>query len=345
MIRRSPSVCRGTLILASVSLLPLLLPISGCTSGDHARGATHSKCEEAPWVAPMNSQQFEEHLAFEVVERPAAQAEALPLAAVPLILGAIKIAIPLIQKVIRNEGAKFEATSSISTFAPMSVERSLTNSLARPTLLTTSDFFVLRVVDIPADKFKSLPQAERNAWEKLKFSSDSSKTVLNSLLSEDASSQMREAMDKATQRLSGNTRYLAFAGVGTVTPAKGKEEFHIKLSKYVFAARKAKAVGGVLSKLDKRDDRFVVSITPPQGLSATAGGAFGASVAFPISLAKSSLEVSTIDQSSPPIAVPPFKTWNFSASLVETSDFKAVLNKLADEVGKLNPEDLVQKLQ
>jgi hypothetical protein len=287
---------------------------------------------------------------FKVVTEKPAAAQGL-LAVAPLVIGALKIAIPLIQKVVRNEGAKFEATSVASAYVPMSVERDMRQG-ERPILSNDAAYYVLRIVTISEDDLKTLTPQEQAAWHELKISGPrfDRSALLDKLTpsNEPRVSSLRVALQEQINKQAGSPNaYLAFAAVGSFSRQKesGNEEFYITFDRYTFNARKAKALTGTVSRLDKRDDRLVVAITPPQGLTAAAGGAYGASMAFPLTLSTSPLEVTESNTSSHPIAVPPFKTWNLTASLVETSDFKAVLEKLAEQVGKLDPEDLVSKLQ
>lgn len=313
--------------------------VAGCATGARERPPAGT----AAWAMPVNTGKFKEHVVARTWEGSAG-AEAHAILPAAILVGVLKFALPLFERLIRDAGAGFAAKTT--GLAHVDLPESPPGLVTRlRTMRGQTQFLFARVVEVPKSEIEREPDLRKLELNEVTLP-QFSKTLADACagVGGPSANELREAL-AGPVKPSGETAFvLAFALVGDLAPRKGGETFHVRLLAGTFCARKAKALGGGPSAIDKRDDTFALALARPLGSGPTPGGV---TVAFPIKAADTPLDVTTYSSTdrvvqSAPIMFEPFRTTSLGMSFVETSDFKKLLDKAADEIGKLKPEQIVE---
>lgn len=325
----------------------------GCAAGARDRGPG----EASNWVMPTNTAAYKEHVVTRTWEKTTG-AEAHAILPAAILVGALRFALPLFERLIRDAGAGFEAKTT--GLAHVDLPEAPQNLATRSrTMNGQTQFLFARVIEVPQTEFERDPELQKlelNSTTLASFSESLAKAC--SGMGGPSQAELQQALagiikanptaatkpDEASKPEKGVRYALAFALVGDLTPRKGGETFHVRLLAGTFSARKAKALRGGLSAVDKRDDTLAISLARPLGSSPSPTGV---TVAFQIRAAEGPLKLTTYSSDaravqSAPIMFEPFRTTSLGMSFVETSDFKRLLDKAADEIAKLKPEQIIE---
>lgn len=142
----------------------------------------------------------------------------------------------------------------------------------------------------------------------------------------------------------GEEHVLGLCLVGQIRPRTSADAFEFRVLGYTYPLLKSRATSTGVRSFDKVDSQFILKLDGP-----TTGFAdevpFSVSHAFPIKWNQGgasdySFEWDTAIRSNP-ILPPRHKDFVLSATVVESSGFKSVLEKAADEIAKIDPDGLL----
>lgn len=151
----------------------------------------------------------------------------------------------------------------------------------------------------------------------------------------------------------GATTRLGLLLVGRIAPTGSGEAFELQVSGYYYPALAIKATDTNVSSWDKIQSNAIVSLNGPQS-TVVLGDPYSVSHAFKLKFdvktdsasAYQFIDLGKKDKRlrSKPILVPRTSDAVLTVTLTETSNFKEVLEKIADEIGKLESKEVLGKL-
>lgn len=149
-------------------------------------------------------------------------------------------------------------------------------------------------------------------------------------------------------------RVLTFAAIAAIVPRRSQETFELRLIAYQYGALKTRTVAvPFYAKAGRVDSQFLLRVEGPTNVPNSRGGQFTVDAAFALDEGNQFHEKNAalgnpkwirLDSASgspyrsKPIANPQMKDIFVTATVVETSNFKKTLEKVADQIAKLKQE-------
>jgi len=262
---------------------------------------------------------------------------------------ALKLVTKIAAQLLRHEAAKYEQSYSAQT--PLTMRGAqITQPLAvrRPRLEHGGRWFLVRTVGskdatVAGLSPTSAAQLEAELLEHATLGGGDEMTPGNEI--DDLGGDLKPLLDQVMFTEGGTNTFVTFAAVGEVRPlGSDATDFDVRLLAYRYGALKAKSISKrvPISTWAGIDSRLTVSLNGPEAMPAAWGGDFSVNATFPVKFDSGKTaewiaapQIPDSGFQSSPIAMPATRIFTMAAKVTETSNFKKVLEKVADEVEKL----------
>lgn len=171
-------------------------------------------------------------------------------------------------------------------------------------------------------------------------------SIATTISKEESSLSIAEVVSYFEAMEASERHVLGLCVVGHVRPLESSDAFEIRVVGHTYPLLKSRATNTGVRSFDSVESQLILKLDGPStGLLAEES--FSASHAFPIKWdAKSATDYTfTWMKGAPirssPILSPRYQDFIFSAMVVESSGFKKVLEKAADEIGKIDAGGLL----